>query len=112
MGDQSPLAPAPTLFHLHAGLRNLRQAWPDRWPGMPLVFDRSWQQLGFSRPRKGSRADRLLALGRAISEQSEEKGAARFSLGEEPSYHNRLHTSDTLVCLTFLLKASRHLTVP
>jgi hypothetical protein len=112
MDDQFSLPRPPTLLQLNAGLRNLRQVWPDRWPGLRLVFDRSWEQLGFSRPRRGSRDDRLLSFGRAVSEQVEADGAMRFARGDEPHYHNRLHISDTLVCMTFLLKASRHLGVP
>lgn len=112
MDDRLSFPLAPTLVQLNAGLRNLRQAWPDRWPGLPLVFDRSWQQLGFARPRKGSRVDRLLSFGRAVSVKVEADGAMRHARGNEPTYHNRLHISDTLVCMTFLLKASRHLAVP
>jgi hypothetical protein len=112
MDDRLALPAAPTLHQLSAGLHNLRQVWPDGWPGLPLVFDRSWQQLDFPRPRKGSRLEKLLSFGRSVSEHVEADGAMRFRRGDEPAYHNRLHIADTLVCLTFLLKASRHLAVP
>lgn len=102
----------PTLSQLDMGLRNLRQPWPQAWPGLPLVFQRAWQQLGLGTPRAGSRAHALLAFGRAVVEQVERHGAQQHAQGQEPAYHNRLHIADTLVCMTYLLKASCCLKVP
>jgi hypothetical protein len=101
-----------TLQNVSISLRNLRRAWSGQWPGLPLVFDRAWAQLGLASPRKGSSAHRLLAFGRLVSEQVEQDGARRHAQGLEPAYHNRLHIADTLVCMTYLLKVSALLEVP
>lgn len=102
----------PPLTELNAVLGHLRQAWPQKWPGLPLVFERAWQQLALGVPRTGSRAHALLAFGRSVAEQVERDGAQRHAQGQEPAYHNRLHIADTLVCMTYLLKASAYLKVP
>ena len=102
----------PTLQDLSAALLNLRQAWPQQWSGMPLVFERACQQLALGSPRKGSSARRWLDFGRAVSEHVEQDGVRRQALGQEPAYHNRLHIADTVVCMTYLLKTSAALNVP
>jgi hypothetical protein len=102
----------PTLQDVGISLRNLRRAWPEQWPGLPLVFDRACAQLGLATPRKGSSAHSLLAFGRLVAEQVEQDGIRRRALGLEPAYHNRLHIADTLVCMTYLLKTSALLDVP
>jgi len=102
----------PSLHDLNAALLNLRQAWPQPWPGLPLVFDRACQQLGLDRAHKASSARRWLDCGRAVSEQLEQDGVRRHAKGQEPAYHNRLHIADTLVCMTYLLKTSAVLNVP
>lgn len=101
----------PNLTELSTVLGHLRQAWPEKWPGLPLVFERAWQQLSLGVPRTGSRAHALLAFGRTVAEQVERDGAQRHAQGQEPAYHNRLHIADTLVCMTYLLKASAYLKV-
>lgn len=108
----TPVMPTPTLHDVSTALRNLRQAWPQSWPGVPLVFERAWAQLGLGHPRKGSVARSLLAFGRLVSEQVEQDGVRRLALGLEPAYHNRLHIADTLVCMSYLLKTSALLKVP
>lgn len=112
MSDQASLAVMPTLSELNAVLRNLRQPWPDRWPGLPKVFDQAWGQLGYKSPRADSRTFSLLAFGRAVADRVELDGSLRYSQGDEPAYHNRLHIADTLVCMTYLLRASAMLKVP
>lgn len=111
MDDTSFLA-MPALQDLIASLRNLRRPWPNQWPGLPLVFERAWLQMGLGTPRKGTAAHRLLAFGRAVAEQVEQDGARRHAQSDEPAYHNRLHIADTLVCMTYLLKTSAVLNVP
>jgi hypothetical protein len=111
MGNTSDMV-LPRLQDVSAALRNLRRVWPKHWPGLPLVFDQACAQSGLGRPRKGSAVHRLLAFGRAVSEQVEQDGARRHALGLEPAYHNRLHIADTLVCMTYLLKTSAALNVP
>lgn len=99
----------PTLLELNTALHNLRRTWPSNWPGLPLVFERSWQQLNLSKPRSGSRTHALYQFGQAVVEQVEQDGAKRHAQGAEPAYHNRLHIADTLVCMTYLIKACRSL---
>lgn len=111
MAGSRPMA-MPTLQDVSISLRNLRRAWPEQWPGLPLVFDRAWAQLGSVAPRKGSSAHSLLAFGRLVADQVEQDGIRRHAQGLEPAYHNRLHIADTLVCMTYLLKTSALLDVP
>lgn len=110
--DGIPQQAMPSLQDLSATLLNLRQVWPQPWPGLPLVFDRACQQLSWGSPRQGSAARRLLDFGRAVSVQVEQDGVLRQAQGQEPAYHNRLHIADTLVCMTYLLKTSAALNVP
>jgi hypothetical protein len=111
MDDRAPQAMMPNLTELSTVLGHLRQPWPEKWPGLPLVFERAWQQLSLGVPRTGSRAHALLTFGRTVAEQVERDGAQRHAQGQEPAYHNRLHIADTLVCMTYLLKASAYLKV-
>jgi hypothetical protein len=112
MDNLSPRAAMPTLTQLTTALRNLRRAWPKTWPGLPLVFERACHRLDLASPHADPRVQALLAFGRAVTEQVERDGAQRHAQGQEPAYHNRLHIADTLVCMTYLLKASRFLNVP
>jgi hypothetical protein len=109
MVEQTSLPTMPTLLELNTALHNLRRTWPLRWPGLPLVFERSWQQLNLSKPRSGSRAHALYQFGQAVVQQVEQDGAQRYAQGAEPAYHNRLHIADTLVCMTYLMRACRAL---
>lgn len=104
--------PTSSLQQLNVSLRNLRRRWPNQWPGLSLVFERAWQQLNLGTPLAGSRTHSLLSFGRMVVEQVELDGARRYAQGREPAYHNRLHIADTLVCMTYLLKASAILKVP
>ncbi len=112
MAMSTPLPAQASLSEVTMALRNLRRPWPKGWPGLPLVFQRAWQQLALGSPRKGSRVHALQAFGLGVCEQIERDGAQRHALGAEPAYHNRLHIADTLVCMTYLLKASVHAQVP
>lgn len=112
MAMSTPLPEQVSLTEVAVTLRNLRRPWPKGWPGLPLVFQRAWQQLALGSPRKGSRVHALQAFGLVVCEQIELDGAQRHARGAEPAYHNRLHIADTLVCMTYLLKASVHAQVP
>lgn len=112
LSPKQATAVLPTLSELTGVLRNLRGPWPARWPGLTLVFERAWAHLELGRPRKSSRAHQLWQFGQSVTGAVEVDGARRFALGQEPAYHNRLHIADTLVCMTYLLKASRCLNVP
>lgn len=112
MGLPSSLPVQASLTELVTALRNLRRPWPQGWPGLPLVFQRAWQQLALGSPRMGSRVHALQVFGLGVCEQIERDGALRHARGDEPAYHNRLHIADTLVCMTYLLKAAVHAQVP
>jgi len=99
----------PTLLELNSALQNLRRPWPTNWPGLPLVFERCWQQLKLTKPRSGSRTHALYRFAQGVVQRVEQDGAARHAQGAEPAYHNRLHIADTLVCMTYLIRASRAL---
>ena len=107
LSDIHPLG-QDLLGRLEISLLNLREFWPQGWPGLPLVFERCMSQLGYSmQPRE----PRLLAMARCaleVGEWLERDGVTRRRLGREPAYHNRLHMADTLVCMTVLLQAQRH----
>lgn len=113
--DKSTVLPVtPNLLQLNAALQNLRRPWPQRWPGLPLVFDRAWQQINRVDAYAVSlaRTQALVRFGQAVVAQVETDGAQRFAQGAEPAYHNRLHIADTLVCMTYLILASRALDMP
>lgn len=112
MAMSTPLLAKASLKELATTLRNLRRPWPESWPGLPLVFQRAWQQLALGSPRMGSRLRALQDFGLGVCEQVERDGAQRHARDAEPAYHNRLHIADTLVCMTYLLKASVHARVP
>lgn len=112
MALSAPLPAQALLTELVTTLRYLRRPWPQAWPGLPLVFQRVWQQLALGSPRMGSRLHALHAFGCGVCEQIERDGAQRHARNAEPAYHNRLHIADTLVCMTYLLKASVHAQVP
>jgi len=109
MVEPTSLPAMPTLLELNTALNNLRRPWPSNWPGLPLVFERSWQQLALGQPRSGSRTHALYRFGQAVVQQVEQDGAQRHAQGAEPAYHNRLHIADTLVCMTYLMRACRAL---
>lgn len=95
------------LSTLEAALRALRQAWPDEWPGLPVVVSSCLDHLGFDRrhPRCAFRIECLEEIARLV----EADGATRAGAGIEPAYHNRLHVADTLVSLAVLIRTQYEL---
>lgn len=92
------------LAFLSQSLQALRQPWPHAWPGLPRVWQACLDQLGGA----GAHSDRLtrvLACGGDLAQRLEAHGAGLGA--HEPAYHNRLHTADTLVSLTVLLRKQR-----
>jgi len=77
----TPLPAQAYLSEVTMALRNLRRPWPKGWPGLPLVFQRAWQQLALGSPRKGSRVHALQAFGLAVCEQIERDGTQRYAPG-------------------------------
>lgn len=92
------------LAFLSQSLRALRQPWPHAWPGLPRVWQACLDQLRGAGARS-ERVARVLACGDDLAQRLEAHGAGLGS--HEPAYHNRLHTADTLVCLTVLLGKQR-----
>jgi hypothetical protein len=82
MANPSPTVEKPNLRQLTASLRNLRRSWPEKWPGLPLVFERAWRQLDWGLPRTASPAGRLLLFGLTVAEQVERDGALRQQQGQ------------------------------
>lgn len=98
-----------TLSELQLTLSNLRQAWRGDWPGLPQIVQACANQLGL---RAGRMNDRFHAIDRCLNTLSalmEQEGTELALTRQEPPYHNRLHTADTLVALTTLLLRSRDL---
>jgi hypothetical protein len=92
---------------LQASLMNLRQYWPDRWPGLWVVYQGCLARLGHTDPHKGHPTTAVLKCAKALAQWLERDGERRRLDGTEPQYHNRLHVADTLVGLTLLLEAQR-----
>lgn len=95
------------LRSLEQTLANLRQPWPERWPGLWHVFEHCWWRLGHDVRGQDARTQALLDFGQAVSERIEQDGRERASADREPAYHNRLHMADALACMTHLLLALR-----
>ena len=98
-----------SLIELRATYLNLQRAWPDKWPGLPVVFDQCMNQLGWpffsmsALPQTFS----LYQCSKELAEFIEENGKSQFDKNQEPAYHSRLHIADTIVGLTALLLAQR-----
>ena len=102
------MASRPTLDRLERTLQALRQGWSQGWPGLPAVVEGCIVELGGPLPQRGTRWAHLLHEATlATAYWLERDGAQRARRGAEPAYHNRLHTADTLVALTTLLRAQR-----
>ncbi len=91
------------LRALEQSFNNLRQVWPHAWPGLPVVLRACVARLGGVSPRGA--AAKVVACALALAQDMERHGQRMGA--HEPPYHNRLHTADTLVSLTFLLQAQR-----
>lgn len=97
------------LGSLELTLLNLRKKWPRGWPGLSLVFERCLQQLGYSLGPSGMRLQSVANCAAEVAQWLEQEGRRMHRRRCEPQYHNRLHMADTLVCMTLLLKAQRHM---
>ena len=98
-----------TLNELELTLANLRHAWRGDWPGLPKVVQACLAQLGLQTPKKNKRSQGIHRCLQSLGALMEHEGQALALEGQEPPYHNRLHTADTLVALTTLLLRSRSL---
>ena len=96
-----------TLDDLTQTFANLRQAWRSDWPGLPQVVQACLSQLGFHGQHLPVRFQHIHACLQTLSVLMEQEGRALADQHQEPPYHNRLHTADTLVALTTLLLQSR-----
>lgn len=99
-----------TLHELELTLANLRQAWHGQeWPGLPKVVQSCLAQLKLRPPPQNARIQAIDLCLQTLSALMEHEGRALARTQQEPPYHNRLHTADTLVALTALLLRSRAL---
>ena len=101
-----------TLDDLAQTFANLRQAWRSDWPGLPRVVQACLAQLGYAGEHLPARLAHIHACLHTLSDLMEQEGRALADQHQEPPYHNRLHTADTLVALTALLLRSRSLENP
>lgn len=76
----------------------LRVMWEDDWCGLPQVLSRCCDFLQIDTLTLSDQHQALYETARDIAHKIEST-YAQTALGE-PCYHNRLHTSDVLVCLT------------
>lgn len=93
------------LASLQQSLLNLRQPWPQAWPGLTIVFDHCMDRLGWPVSGTDPRIRALVHSAHEIAGNIED--AARQLSEAEPAYHNRLHMADAMVCITHLLLAQR-----
>lgn len=82
-------------------LARLREPWPTRWPGLPVVLDACAMQLWRDAEPASEDAQHMLSLARAMTALIETHNAP---MPIEPHYHNRLHTADALVSVCGLLR--------
>jgi len=98
-----------SLIELRATYLNLQRAWPDKWPGLPVVFDQCMNQLGWEQSLTSAlpQTFSLYHCSKELAEFIEENGKSQSDKSQEPAYHSRLHIADTIVGLTALLLAQR-----
>ncbi len=98
-----------SLIELRATYLNLQLAWPDKWPGLPIIFDQCVNQLGWELSAMSAlpQTFSLYHCSKELAEFIEENGISQFDKNQEPAYHSRLHIADTIVGLTALLLAQR-----
>jgi len=98
-----------SLIQLRATYLNLQLAWPDKWPGLPIIFDQCVNQLGWELSAMSAlpQTFSLYHCSKELAEFIEENGKSQFDKNQEPAYHSRLHIADTIVGLTALLLAQR-----
>jgi hypothetical protein len=98
-----------SLIELRETYLNLQLAWPDKWPGLPIIFDQCVNQLGWDLSAMSAlpQTFSLYHCSKELAEFIEENGKSQFDKNQEPAYHSRLHIADTIVGLTALLLAQR-----
>ena len=98
-----------SLIELRETYLNLQLAWPDKWPGLPIIFDQCVKQLGWELSAMSAlpQTFSLYHCSKELAEFIEENGKSQFDKNQEPAYHSRLHIADTIVGLTALLLAQR-----
>jgi len=98
-----------SLIELRETYLNLQLAWPDKWPGLPIIFDQCVNQLGWEYSSRSAlpQTFSLYHCSKELAEFIEENGKSQFDKNQEPAYHSRLHIADTIVGLTALLLAQR-----
>jgi hypothetical protein len=98
-----------SLIQLRATYLNLQLAWPDKWPGLPIIFDQCVNQLGWAHSSMSAlpQTFSLYHCSKELAEFIEANGKSQFDKNQEPAYHSRLHIADAIVGLTALLLAQR-----
>lgn len=98
------------LSYLEVTLKNLRDRWPDKWPGLAVVVDSALRQLGFNASVKlPARQQALHDCMADVIDAIEKDGKNRAGKHQEPRYHNRLHFADAVVAITVMLMSQRQI---
>ena len=98
-----------SLIELRETYLNLQLAWPNKWPGLPIIFDQCLNQLAWEQSLTSAlpQTFSLYHCSKELAEFIEENGKSQLDKNQEPAYHSRLHIADTIVGLTALLLAQR-----
>lgn len=100
-----PLTPAHWFEGLASACEDLRQLWPQAWPGLPAIAQMCCRSLALeeaSEPEVVAMRRFTLAVAQDL-----EALAGQQAPGQEPRYHNRLHTADVMLSVTTLLHAQQ-----
>jgi len=105
--DRSKYLPIEELNNwpgiLDSSLGFLRNSWRTKWIGLPEILETCISELISLEDQASQPIKELLECARHIALNIEKVAP----LSWEPSYHNRLHTSDALTGLTVLLAIER-----
>jgi predicted metal-dependent HD superfamily phosphohydrolase len=92
---------------LKGALTNLRSRWPFGWPGLNAVLKGCVSWLWGPATKLSGPQARMFSKMLECASWAEDAGRQMHAQGEEPAYHNRLHTADTLVSCALLLQLQR-----
>jgi hypothetical protein len=99
------LTPPYWFEGLAAACQDLRQLWPQAWPGLPAIAQLCSRSLALeeaSEPEVVAMRRFTLAVAQDLEAQARQRPS-----GQEPRYHNRLHTADVMLTATTLLHAQQ-----
>jgi hypothetical protein len=92
-----PLTPERWFDGLAQACAELRRSWSQDWPGLPAVAQTCITSLALD-VRATPEVQAMTDFTRAVA-----LGMETLPAGDEPSYHNRLHTADVMLTITTML---------